>query len=141
MTRREVVIYTDGASRGNPGRAGVGVVIKDTKGNILKRISEYVGVTTNNVAEYVALLTALDSVKQKVDSVTIFSDSELLVRQVKGEYKVRNKKLKAFYNSAMAMLGWFKEFRIHHISREENREADSLANKAINSNVARTKAG
>lgn len=122
-------IYCDGASRGNPGDAGIGcVVIFDNK---KIEISEYIGKTTNNVAEYTALIKGLEeALKQKAQEIEIFSDSELLVLQMNGIYKVRNKNLIPLYEKAKKLLSNFKKYQIFHIYRENNFIADKLAKEA-----------
>lgn len=127
-------LYIDGASRGNPGKAGVGVVIKGSDGQIVEEVSKYIGVTTNNRAEYIALIEGLKKVKSKefgVRSLRIFTDSELLVKQLKREYKVRDSNLKILYHKVSALLSEFEEVDIKHIPRKDNKEADKLANRAI----------
>lgn len=122
-------LYCDGASRGNPGDAGIGcVIIIDSK---KIEISEYIGKTTNNVAEYKALIKGLEEVlKLKAQEVDIFSDSELLVMQINGVYKVRNKKLLPLYSQVKELLSKFKGYQIFHIYRDENFNADKLAKEA-----------
>lgn len=128
----EYFIYSDGASRGNPGEAGAGAVIADSRGRTLKEIKCFLGVTTNNVAEYRALLLALDRASSLgAGSITAHLDSELVVRQLRGEYKVREAHLKALHREALEALNRFARYRIIYIPREENRRADQLANEAI----------
>lgn len=127
-----VVVYIDGAARGNPGPAGVGIVVKDSAGRILKKAKKRIGSTTNNVAEYTALIEALKLARSMgKSSVEVFSDSELLVRQINGQYAVRAQALKPLYARAMDYISGFSSFSITHISREDNTLADSLANEAI----------
>ena len=128
-----IIAYIDGASRGNPGESGIGVIIKDTKRNTIDKISGYIGKATNNIAEYKALIACLKRVKDlNLDKLTVFSDSELLVRQMQGKYKVRNEHLKELYKTVQNLLKKSAfSFEIKHISREENREADQLANSGI----------
>lgn len=122
--------YVDGAAKGNPGPAGIGVVIK-ADGKIFK-IAEYVGTRTNNQAEYLALIKALTKLRElDVRKVFVYSDSVLLVKQVNGEYRVRHPELKTLHQKVQELLGMFEEFRIIHVDREKNREADKLANEAI----------
>lgn len=124
------VIYTDGASSGNPGPAGIGAVIQINGHKTT--ISEYIGKTTNNVAEYTALIKALRYTHQKkIRSVKVYTDSELLVKQIHGIYKVRNEGLIPLYNEVVSLLRSFDSFSIMHIPREKNKEADSLSKKAI----------
>jgi ribonuclease HI len=133
---RMVNIYVDGASRGNPGDAGIGVVIATGSGKILKEIEKYLGKATNNVAEYQALIVALKEAKLLgVEAIKIFADSELMVKQIKGEYKVKSVGLLPLYREAKALLIEFSRYDIIHINREKNTEADRLANQAIDSKV------
>ncbi|MCX7794023.1 MAG: ribonuclease HI family protein [Thermodesulfovibrionales bacterium] len=127
---KTVKIFSDGASRGNPGPAGIGVVIAEDKKEI--EISRPIGRATNNIAEYMALIAGLEAAHRlKAEAVEIYSDSELLVKQIKGLYKVRDKKLLALWQRVNRLLGLFKAYTITHIPREENRKADSLARQAL----------
>ena len=127
-----VDIYVDGASRGNPGMAGAGAAIKAKDGPVLKKLKKYLGVVTNNVAEYSALVMALDSARSLgVKEVRVFADSELVVKQIKGEYRVKSVDLKPLYMEAMHLIESFNRFEIRHVPREKNAEADKLANEAI----------
>ena len=122
----------DGGSRGNPGPAAYGVVIRDPKGKIVARLKKYIGRMTNNVAEYYGLIAALDYVEsQGIRALRIESDSELLVKQMKGLYKVRSEELAPLYERAKKMAAGLDSFRIDHVYREHNREADALANQAM----------
>jgi ribonuclease HI len=128
----EVVLFTDGASRGNPGLAGAGVYITDTDGKKLVEKSKFLGKTTNNVAEYRALIIGLEEViKINPSHVTVKMDSELIVKQLNGEYRVRNPGLLPLYRDAVERIGRIKGIRVQHIPRNENCEADRLANIAI----------
>ncbi|MCS7164475.1 MAG: ribonuclease HI family protein [Thermodesulfovibrio sp.] len=123
-------IYCDGASSGNPGDAGIGCLILFDNKRI--EISEYIGKTTNNVAEYTALIKGLqEALKQNIQEIEIFSDSELLVYQINGVYKVRNKNLIPLYEKVRNLLSNFKKYQIFHIHREDNSVADRLAKKAL----------
>ncbi|MBF0472308.1 MAG: ribonuclease HI family protein [Nitrospirae bacterium] len=131
------VIYTDGASRGNPGHAGIGAVI--TCGEKEFEISEYIGQTTNNVAEYKALIAALKKARAVKDSdgiditdIEIMLDSELVERQLKGMYKVKMPHLQVLYNEVKGLLSGFKSYKVRHVLRHHNAKADCLANKALN---------
>ncbi len=129
---RTFSIYVDGASRGNPGLAGAGAVIKDGEGNVIKRIKRSLGITTNNIAEYRALILGLKGAKRLgLSRVKIFADSELVVKQLKGEYRVKNEGLKPLHSEARDLARGFEGFTITYISRDKNAEADRLANKAI----------
>jgi ribonuclease HI len=122
-------VHIDGASRGNPGPSGIGAVFA---GSFKGELSRYVGETTNNVAEYLALLYALqEALRQGVSAVSIKSDSELLVRQMTGAYRVRDPHLRLFHDLARQMAGGFHAFSIAHIPREQNQTADRLAGQAI----------
>lgn len=131
--RKTIEIYIDGGSRGNPGPSGVGVVILDAGGNRLKEISKYIGETTNNIAEYSALLYGLEeALILRADKIIVNLDSELVARQLTGDYRVKDPGLKPLFERAMNMLKSFKSFEIRHIEREKNKEADKLVNRAIN---------
>ncbi|MCM8781427.1 MAG: ribonuclease HI family protein [Candidatus Omnitrophica bacterium] len=128
---KNISIYIDGASKGNPGPAGVGVVICEGE-RILKNISNFIGKTTNNIAEYMALIYALqEALILKAENITINTDSQLLYRQIKKEYRVKNPNITNLYKQVMHLLSGFNEFKINFIPRKENRGADKLANKAI----------
>lgn len=128
---RSLTIYVDGASRGNPGPAGIGVLIEDEEGLRREHLA-YIGEATNNVAEYRALLLALRKAKGlRPRKVMVFSDSELLVRQLRGEYRVKSPELQKLHRLSLSLLASFPFFQIEHIGREQNRRADELANLAI----------
>ncbi len=123
----------DGGSRGNPGPAAYGVVIRDPSGQVVARLKKYIGRTTNNVAEYYGLIAALDYAQAHgIRALRIESDSELLVNQVQGRYKVKSADLQPLFERARKMAHSFESFRIGHVRREQNREADQLANEALN---------
>ncbi len=129
---RTAVIHTDGAARGNPGPAGIGVVARTKQGAVLFEHAEYIGEATNNVAEYTAFIQGLRMARDKgIDTVRMASDSELLVRQLHGLYKVRHPNLKGLYDQAVALMGQFEHVEVYHVPREKNAEADALANRAI----------
>ena len=120
-------LMVDGASRGNPGEAGCGAVIYDEQGEILKELTSYLGSSTNNVAEYQGLLMGLEGVlKLGGRKLQIRSDSELLVRQLNGVYRVKDEKLKVLYRKALDLLGRLEAYRIIHVRREHNKLADRL---------------
>jgi ribonuclease HI len=122
----------DGGSRGNPGPASYGVVIRDPRGQVVAKLKKYIGRSTNNVAEYYGLIAALDYAQQHgIRAVRIESDSELLVRQMRGQYKVKSPELRPLYERARKMAQSFDSFRIDHVYREQNAEADALANDAL----------
>jgi len=128
----EIEVYTDGASRGNPGDASIGVIIYDLDGQTLKKDSEAIGIATNNVAEYKAVIRGLElAVELKATKVKVYADSQLLVRQLSGEYRVKNEGLKPLYNKVKELAGNFENFAAFHIPREQNKEADKLANMAL----------
>ena len=133
MKHNEVELFVDGGSRGNPGRSGAGVFIRDPDGTILFRHGYYLGNTTNNAAEYMALLYGLKLAhKEGARKIKIYSDSLLVVSQVKGTYKISNSRLKPIYQEVIKQLNLFIDgFEITHIPREKNKIADSLANHAI----------
>jgi ribonuclease HI len=122
----------DGGSRGNPGPASYGVVIRDPRGEVVAKLKKYIGRTTNNVAEYYGLIAALDYAQQHgIRALRVESDSELLVRQMQGRYKVKSPELRPLFERARKMAQAFESFRIEHVYRERNAEADALANEAL----------
>ena len=135
-SHKEFKLYVDGASRGNPGHAGVGVVLKGEDDAVILKKQEYIGTATNNVAEYTALIFALEACRQRgIKRIKIFSDSQLMVRQLRGEYKVREPHLKELYRKVLELLNFFDWYDIIDIPREHNAEADRLANRAIDMNA------
>lgn len=125
-------IRVDGASRGNPGQAGAGALIRDPDGNTVRELRKYLGVMTNNMAEYSALVMALAEAKRMgVEEVEVFADSELMVKQLTGKYRVKSVDLKPLFDDAEALLKGFRKSKIVHVYREENSVADRLANEAI----------
>lgn len=128
----EWLLMVDGASRGNPGEAGCGAAIFNPEGEIVRELSRYLGKATNNVAEYAGLLMGLEeAIKLGVKKLRVESDSELLVRQLSGIYKVREPRLIELHGKAQALLRRFESHRIRHVPREQNRIADKLANRGI----------
>ncbi len=122
----------DGGSRGNPGPASYGVVIRDPRGEIIAKLKKYIGRMTNNVAEYYGLIAALDYAQAKgIRALRVESDSELLVKQMRGQYKVKSGELQPLFERARKVSQGFASFRIEHVYREQNREADALANEAL----------
>jgi probable phosphoglycerate mutase len=122
----------DGGARGNPGPAACGVVIRNAKGEILAELGEYLGIQTNNFAEYSGLLIALEyAVEEKHPSLKVLSDSELLVRQMQGRYKVKSPGLIELYDRAKSLVRKLQHFSIEHVLREYNRDADRLVNKVL----------
>jgi len=131
----------DGGSRGNPGPASYGVVIRDPRGEIVARLKKYIGRTTNNVAEYYGLIAALDYAQShSIGALRVESDSELLVKQMRGQYKVKSADLKPLYERAKKMSQTLASFRIDHVYREQNRDADLLANEAMDEVSGKTPA-
>jgi len=133
MNLKSIYINCDGASRGNPGKAAIGIQIKgEDQKTVLKQHSEYIGIATNNVAEYLAVLKSLDIAKNFTNqNVFVYSDSELLVRQLNGIYLVKNKNLKELFNRVQKLQNSFKKVVFTHVKREHNAIADQLANEAL----------
>jgi ribonuclease HI len=128
----EWLLMVDGAARGNPGDAGCGAAICDETGAVVKELSRYLGRTTNNVAEYEGLIMGLEElVRLRRKKILVQSDSQLLVRQLNGEYRVKDEKLKTLYQRVMNLLRQFDCYRIVHVYREMNKLADRLANRGI----------
>jgi ribonuclease HI len=130
----KVIIHTDGAARGNPGPAAIGVIIKDENGKLLARISRGIGTTTNNQAEYQAIIAGLEKANSLcARHVILKSDSELVVKQINGQYKIKNTGLRALYQRVVQLIGSLESFSISYIPREQNAGADALANEALDS--------
>lgn len=122
----------DGAARGNPGPASYGVVIRDGRGELVAKLKKYIGRMTNNVAEYYGLIAALDYAETHgIRALRVESDSELMVKQMQGQYRVKSEDLRPLFERAKKMSQGFESFRIDHVYREQNREADALANEAL----------
>jgi ribonuclease HI len=133
--------HSDGGARGNPGPAGYGVVIQDESGRKVAALSEYLGHQTNNFAEYQGLIAALEyALKHGPKALKVISDSELLVRQIKGIYKVKNATLQELHGHARDLIAQLEWFSIGHALREHNREADRLANDAMDKGMGRSAA-
>jgi ribonuclease HI len=127
-----LVMSIDGAARGNPGPAGIGVIIREERGAFRRELWEYIGESTNNAAEYQALLLALkEAAKLQATGIRVRSDSELLVRQIEGRYRVKHPRLMELHARARHLIRAFRSFEIEHVRRELNQEADALANRAI----------
>ena len=131
-------IHADGGSRGNPGPAGAGARIRDELGNSVASVSEFLGVRTNNFAEYEAVILAFETLakligtkKVSAATVTVKMDSELVVKQMKGTYKVKHPTMKAQFARLMHAAGAFKDVSFTHVPREQNKDADALANEAM----------
>lgn len=128
----KIIIFSDGGARGNPGPAGIGAVLYDENKKIVAEISQYLGETTNNQAEYKALIAALKEAKRlKAEELTCYLDSELVVKQLNREYKIKNKDLAPLFLEVYNLSLSFKKISFIHIPREKNTVADSLANKAM----------
>jgi ribonuclease HI len=128
-----VEIYTDGGSRGNPGNAAVGFIIYGMDKNILEKFSEYIGIRTNNYAEYLAILKALAAAKKYgPEEVVVYTDSSLAYNQVNGYWKIKDEEIKKMVFNIRKEIADFKVFKILHIPREKNKEADRLVNTALN---------
>lgn len=124
-------LFVDGACRGNPGPAGIGVVLK-RDGEVIKEIAWSIGNGTNNIAEYSALIRGLEeAVVDGIQAVDVYTDSELLFRQVTGTYKIKNETLKFLHDQVITLARGFKNFHIQHIPREQNRHADKLATQVL----------
>jgi len=131
LPMREIEIYIDGASKGNPGPSSIGVVICE-KGQTIKNIASYIGRATNNVAEYTALIYGLqECLMLGAESIKINTDSQLVYRQLNKDYKIKSANIIGLYNQARHLMSGFKKVSLNHILRENNRGADKLANKAI----------
>ena len=128
----EVRVFTDGGARGNPGPAAVGVVILDEKDNMISRSAKFIGITTNNVAEYSALIEALELLKE-IDAyrIVFYTDSNLVYSQIKGLWKIKSPDLKVLNEQAKKMLYELPGYNFIHIPREKNKDADRLVNKAL----------
>jgi ribonuclease HI len=136
-----LIAHSDGGARGNPGPAAYGVVIKDQSGRKIAALSEYLGHQTNNFAEYQGLIAALEYARDHGHkALQVVSDSELLVRQIKGFYKVKNRALRELHGRAKELIAQLEWFSIEHALREHNREADRLANAAMDRGMGRLSA-
>ena len=129
-----VVANIDGGARGNPGPAAFGVIMRGADGKVIEELSEYLGHQTNNFAEYSGLLAALDyAVREKLPALKVRSDSELLVRQMKGIYKVKSPALQELFARAQSLARKIPQFSIEHVFREQNKDADRLVNQVLDS--------
>lgn len=138
MEQGYLVAYIDGGARGNPGPAGYGVVIEDEVGRPIAELSEFLGHQTNNYAEYSGLLAALNyAIRHSFNALRVVSDSELMVKQINGQYKVSSPTLKELHGQAMKLIDQVDYFEIKHVLREKNREADRLANLAMDRGIAK----
>ncbi|MCK5558163.1 MAG: ribonuclease HI family protein [Candidatus Hydrogenedentes bacterium] len=133
----KVTVHVDGSCSGNPGPAGAGVVITDSRGKILRRVKSFLGDATNNVAEYCALIIGLREAKRLgATKVTCWTDSQLLEKQLNGKFKIKNARLRTLSLEAMELARGFAEFSLRRVDREDNREADELARKIIKEKLA-----
>ena len=129
---RVLRLFTDGAARGNPGPAGLGLVLEDDQGMRLWGGHRYVGTATNNQAEYLALIEGLkEAGRWKPERLEVYLDSQLVVEQLAGRYRVKNSDLRDLHSKALALLNGFADAVVSHVPREKNRGADALANRAI----------
>ena len=136
METESTKIFIDGAARGNPGEAGIGIMLKDGRGQKLKSLYKYIGRTTNNIAEYTALVYALqEALMLGLKEIIVYSDSELLVKQLNNEYRVKNSNLKPYYEQFLHLRSGFNKLEVKQINRTENKESDRLANQAIDSRI------
>jgi ribonuclease HI len=130
--RKRTRLFVDGAARGNPGPAGAGAVILSPDGHVVAKLGKFLGEATNNVAEYMGLILGLKRAKAMgIKELDVFADSELMVKQLAGEYAVKAEHLRPLYDEARALLGGFAEVEVRHVPREENAQADLMSNRAI----------
>ena len=128
----KIIAHMGGASRANPGPAAAGFVLKDSSGTQLQTKGYVIGRTTNNVAEYTSLVKALEAARKiGAEHLVVFSDSELLVKQINGQYRVKSELIKPLYEQAVNLLDGFKSWKVHHITRDKNKQADSLIKQAL----------
>lgn len=128
----KLTVHVDGGSRGNPGPAAIAAVISDADGQVVHEVHETIGRATNNVAEYRALILGIERAAELGGTeLELIGDSELIVKQVRGEYRVKDAGLKPLHSAAQQALGHFAEWQIRHVKREQNAEADALVNEAL----------
>ena len=136
QTSRVFIVRTDGAARGNPGPAGIGVVVEQPAGTVVRRIARAIGRRTNNQAEYEAVIAGLRAARElEAQQVTLMLDSELVARQLRGEYKVKDAALKKLFDNARALIRQFERVAIRHVPRRSNAAADTLANEGIDRGI------
>ncbi len=132
----KLVVNVDGGSRGNPGPAAIGVVVRTADGEVLADAAEPIGTATNNVAEYRALIRGIELAAQNgATQIQLYGDSELVVKQVRGEYRVKDAGLKPLHAEARAALSAFEDWSFTHVRREQNAEADALVNQALDAHA------
>ncbi len=142
MKRPDGIVYVDGASLGNPGEGGAGVVLKDPGGRLIFQCGEYLGRVTNNVAEYKALIRGLQEARRRGwERILVLTDSQLVARQVEGTYKVRDQELKRLHEEVKGLLEGFASWEVKHIPRDLNREADRMAKEAAGGAAGQVVAG
>jgi ribonuclease HI len=128
----KLTVNVDGGARGNPGPAAIGVVVRNDDGAVVEQVGETIGATTNNVAEYRALLRGLElAAAHGADEVELIGDSELIVRQIEGRYKVKHADMKELHARAKSLLADFDSWSIRHVKRAQNADADALVNEAL----------
>lgn len=138
MSAKKLLVYADGGARGNPGPAGAGAYLENERGEPVARVYKYLGETTNNVAEYSALIFGLkEAIRQGAHEILVRMDSQLVVRQVLGEYKVKHPNLQKLHEQVLELLKAIPRYRFEHIPREANTEADKLANLAVDSHFSK----
>jgi ribonuclease HI len=131
-TLQRVRVYSDGAARGNPGPSGAGAVLVEPSGQVVERLGKFLGVQTNNYAEYMGLILGLKRARELgVREVEVFADSELLIRQLGGSYQVKSQSLRPLYEEALKLLNDFSRVKLVHVPREMNSAADEMSNRAI----------
>jgi formyltetrahydrofolate-dependent phosphoribosylglycinamide formyltransferase len=129
----QITVYTDGGSRGNPGPAAAGFILVEQNGTLIQSRALFLGEATNNVAEYTAIIKALEAARQiGAKKLTVFSDSELLVKQVNGEYKVKSGQIRPLFRQTVDLISEFEDCKVKHITRDKNKDADELVNQALN---------
>jgi len=140
MSKEKLIVYTDGGSRGNPGEAAIGVVIRDEKGNLTKEYGEAIGIKTNNEAEYAAVISALKKIKAlfgkekaKKIEINFKMDSEFVMKQLNGEYKIEEERMQPLFIAVWNLKMDFARVTFSHVRREQNKEADRLVNMALDS--------
>jgi ribonuclease HI len=132
----KAILHTDGGSRGNPGHAAIGVILETKEGDILAAFGNYLGVKTNNEAEYIALMSGIEmAVEKKVVDLECYLDSELVVKQLNGQYKVKEPTLKVFWASIKNLENKFHSIKYVHVRREYNKEADKLVNETLDAHL------